>query len=156
DRGLKDALESALAIGRVHALRILTERGLQAALRPDAKAAGSGLKPALRKAVLAALNDPDALVQRCAAEALGAWPAFENLKPLLGLRQRAPAADTHLVYIVRKALRDQLELDGALTRLMNESLSEQDERAIADVAVAVPSPEAGGFLLGHIRKYSEG
>src|SRR5438093_65051 len=92
DRSLKDSLEYPLAIGRVHALRILAERGIQAALHPDAKAAGSGLKPALRRPVLAALSDPDALVQRCAAEALGAWPAFENIRPLLGLRHRVERA----------------------------------------------------------------
>src|SRR2546426_3269079 len=173
DRSLKDSLESPLAIGRVHALRILAERGIQAALRPDAKAAGSGLKPALRRPVLAALSDPDALVQRCAAEALGAWPAFENIRPLLGLRHRveraagilpagsagetraAGASDTHLDYVVRKALRDQIKADGVLTRLRGENLSEQDARAIADVAVAVPSAEAGEFLLRHVQRYSE-
>src|SRR5437762_4528989 len=64
DRNLKDTLEWPLAIGRVHALRILTERGLRAAAVPDAKAAGSGLKPSLRKSVLAALHDTEALVQR--------------------------------------------------------------------------------------------
>ena len=155
DRNLKDTLEWPLAIGRVHALRILTERGLRAAAVPDAKAAGSGLKPSLRKSVLAALHDTEALVQRCAAEALGASPSFDNVKPLLALRHRAPEADTHLVYVVRKALRDQLKADGVLARLMRETLSEQDARAIADVAVAVPTAEAGEFLLRYVRKYSE-
>ena len=61
-----------------------------------------------------------------------------------------------MAYVVRKALRDQLKPDGVLTRLTKENLSEQDARAVADVAVAVPSAEAGEFLLGHIEKYSEG
>jgi putative heme-binding domain-containing protein len=155
DRSLKDALEFPSAIGRVHALRILTERGLQAASHPNIKAAGNGLKPALRKSVLAALNGTDALVQRCAAEALGAWPSFENIRPLLGLKSRVPDADTHLLYVVRKALRDQLKADGVLARLTRDSLSEGDARAIADVAVAVPTAEAGEFLLRYVRRYSE-
>src|SRR5207248_5697525 len=128
------------ALLRAHALRILTERGLQAASTSDRSGGQSGLKPALRDRAIAALSDPDALVQRCAAEALGAWPAFENIKPLLGLRHRveraagilpapsasetlaAHSADTHLLYVVRKALRDQLKLDGLLTRLIKENL----------------------------------
>src|SRR5204862_8351414 len=40
-------------------------------------------------------------------------------------------------------------------RLIKESVSERDERAIADVAVAVPSAEAGEFLLRYVQKYSE-
>src|SRR5262249_11319421 len=60
-----------------------------------------------------------------------------------------------LLYTVRKALRDQLQRNGVWTRLMNETLSETNARAIADVAVAVPSAEAGEFLLRHVQKYSE-
>src|SRR5439155_6755176 len=160
------------ALVRAHALRILTERGLQAASTSDHSGGQTGL-PALRDRAVAALSDPDALVQRCAAEALGAWADYENIKPLLELRYRieraagispadsasgtlaASASDTHLVYAVRKALRDQLKPDGVLARLMKEKLSEQDARTIADVAIAVPSAEAGEFLLRYVQKYSE-
>src|SRR5206468_12870641 len=135
---------------QVHALPILTERGLRAASGPNAKAAGSGLKPAFRGPVLSALNHRDALVRRCAAEALSAWPAFENIRPLLDALAKADRADTHLVYVLRKALRDQLLVDGVFTRLLKENLSEQNRRAIADVAVAVPSAEAGAFLVRHV------
>jgi putative heme-binding domain-containing protein len=173
DRILKGALESRPAIGRVHALRILTERGLQACSTLGSVPSQSRLKTSLRKELLAALNDSNALVQRCAAEVLGAWPSFENIKPLLGLRHRVESAaatlpsdpgsgtrpagssDTHLDYVVRKALRDQLKADGGFTRLMKDNLSEPDARAIADVAVAVPSAEAGAFLLRYVQKYSE-
>src|SRR5438876_5517900 len=51
ERNLKLTLESRLAMSRAHALRILTERGLQVASFPDAKGAGSGLKPAFRRPV---------------------------------------------------------------------------------------------------------
>src|SRR5438093_1077390 len=72
-----------------------------------------------------------------------------------GETRAAGASDTHLDYVVRKALRDQIKADGVLTRLRRENRSEQDARAIADVAVAVPSAEAGEFLLRHVQKYSE-
>jgi putative heme-binding domain-containing protein len=155
DGSLKAALESPLAIGRVHALRILAERGLQAASTSGSDPTRSGLQPALRKPMLAALNNPDALVQRCAAEALGAWPAFENLHPLLDALTQADRADTHLTYALRKALRDQIKAAGVFARLMKDNLSEQNARAIADVTVAVPTAEAGAFLLRHVQKYSE-
>ena len=154
-RELQDSLDCPLPLIRAHALRIVSERGAKAASTTDHGAGRSGLQPALRKSVVAALNDPDPLVQRCAAEALGAWPALENIEPLLALRRRAPEADTHLVYVVRKALRDQLTVEGALTRLAGQAMSEQDARTVADVAVAVPSTEAGQFLLRHVQKYSQ-
>jgi putative heme-binding domain-containing protein len=155
DVEIKLAATAPMPLVRVHAMRILEERGLQAASSANPRVAGSGLEPALRKLALAALNDSDALVRRCAAAALGAWPASDNVRPLLEALGKADHADTHLVYVVRKALRDQLQLDGALTRLMKERLNEQNSRAIADVAVAVSSVEAGEFLLRHVRKYSE-
>ncbi len=154
---LAAAFKSTERALRIHAVRVLAERasGITAAQPPNG-AKVARLTSRLRELTLAGLSEADALVQRCAAEALGQQPAFENIKPLLALRRRAPAADTHLVYVVRKALRDQLALDGVLTRLMKENLSEPDARAIADVAVAVPGAEAGEFLLRHVQKYSEG
>lgn len=155
---LGEALGSTIPFVRVHALRILTERGVAAAAASNASpgAAAAGLKPTLRKPLLAALQDTDALVRRCAAEALGAWPSQEDVRPLLALRDRAPATDTHLVYVVRKALRDQLAAPGVLARLSRESLGGKDERAVADVAVAVPGADAAEFLLRHLRNHSEG
>jgi putative heme-binding domain-containing protein len=73
---------------------------------------------------------------------------------LLALLHRVPATDTHLLYVVRKAIRDQLNADGVLTRLQTEKLSEADESAIAEVAVGVASAEAGEFLLRHVQQYS--
>ena len=57
---------------------------------------------------LAGLKDADPNVQRAAADALGRHPATENLRPLLDLRHAVPAEDTHLLHVVRMALRDQL------------------------------------------------
>ncbi len=64
DRDLQDSLECPLPLIRVHALRILTERGIHTAANPAIQAAKGGLKPALRNRAVAALSHPDALVQR--------------------------------------------------------------------------------------------
>jgi putative heme-binding domain-containing protein len=153
DPTLNRAAEAGIP-ARVHALRLVTERGVQRSISPT-RDADRLLPLSLTNLIFGSLLHSDALVRRCAAEALGAWPAFDNIHQLLGALAKADRADTHLVYVVRKALRDQLKLDGVLTRLMKENLSEPDVRAIADVAVAVPSAQAGEFLLRHIQKYSE-
>jgi putative heme-binding domain-containing protein len=127
---------------RVHAQRIV------AATTPR-------LSPALRELALAGLKDSDGLVQRCAAEALANHSSYENIEPLLALRDSIPPQDTHLLYVARKALRDQLLSGENFARLAESKLREQDARAIADVAVAVPSEQAGSFLLHHIQTVPE-
>ena len=79
---------------RVHAQRVLAEREKWNADE--------------RALALAGLKDSSADVRRAAADALGRHPAAENIRPLLDLRVAVPADDTHLLYVVRMALRDQL------------------------------------------------
>ena len=102
---------------------------------------------------LAGLKDPDAFVQRAAADALGRHARFENIAPLLDLLRRIPADDQQLRHTARMALRNQLIPPANLSRLQN--LTEADSRALADVPVAVSSEAAGAFLLAHCRQYSE-
>src|SRR5260221_13835061 len=64
---------------RVHAIRVATE--LPALSKED------------RQRVIRALNDPNPLVRRCAAEALGTHPDEKNVEPLLALRANVPADD---------------------------------------------------------------
>jgi putative heme-binding domain-containing protein len=92
------------------------------------------------------LKDPDALVQRCAAEALGDSNSAGPIRPLLDLLERVPAEDTHLRYVVRKSIRDKLTHDEAFSDIAGEKWSDADLRALADVAVAVKSEHAGSFL----------
>jgi putative heme-binding domain-containing protein len=127
---------------RVHAQRVLAER--------------KGLSPAARGLVLAALNDPDAFVRRCAADALGRHPAADNLRPLLDLRRRVPAADTHLLHVVRMALRDQLLPPAVWDKVRATKWNDTDVRALADVALGVPSAEAADFLLANLPRLKEG
>jgi putative heme-binding domain-containing protein len=123
---------------RVHAMRIFADT--------------PKLSPLLHKLMLAGLKDPDRLVQRCAAEALSLHPAYEHITPLLVLRQRVPTNDTHLLYVVRKALRDQLIPDENFSRLVAGRLREADAQVIADVALGVKSAPAGAFLLEHVQR----
>ncbi len=126
---------------RVHAMRVLGEMENWSATE--------------HALALAGLRDNDAFVQRAAADALGRHPAPEDLRPLLDLRHKVSAEDSHLLYKVRQALRDELRPADVWSRLPLPAWSESDQRAIADVAVAVASPEAGSFLLRHLQKFSE-
>ncbi|HMJ63729.1 MAG TPA: PVC-type heme-binding CxxCH protein [Candidatus Binatia bacterium] len=107
-----------------------------------------------RKTALAGLRDADANVQRAAADALGQHPAPEQVRPLLDLRQRVAKSDNHLLYTVRMAVRNQLKSEGAFAALPKE-IPETDSRAIADVAIAVPSQDAGAFLSRHVEQFTE-
>jgi putative heme-binding domain-containing protein len=128
---------------RVHALAILGERAT--------------ITAAQRKAILACLKHKNAHVQRAAADALGRHPSADNLRPLLDVRHAVPSADTHLLHVVRMALRDQLRSAGnwkVLDKL--EGWSERDQRAIADVSLGVPAPEAARYLMAHIQRWEYG
>jgi putative heme-binding domain-containing protein len=126
---------------RVHAMRILAER--------------TQLTEPLHKLVLAGLQDPDAFVQRAAADALGTHPRPENVRPLLDVRHTVPAEDRQLLHTVRMALRNQLRPEQSWARLPAPLGSEADTRAVADVAAGVPSAEAAGFLLAHLQRLPE-
>jgi len=120
---------------RVHAQHVLGELGQWS--------------PGLRELVVVALKDPDPFVRRGAADALGRHPAPENLPPLLDLRRDAPAEDTHLIHVVRMALRDNLRLPEAWKAV---AVLPADRRGpIADVALGVPTAEAAAFLLATLR-----
>jgi len=126
---------------RVHAMRVFAET-LQ-------------WTPDQHDMVVAALHDPDALVERCVADALGQHPGLENMRPLLDARRQAPADDTHLVYVLRMALRNQLREPAVCAGLPLPQWSPSDESAIADVALAVPTAGSAEFLLHHLQKDME-
>ncbi len=100
-----------------------------------------------RKLAFDGLGDQDALVQRCAAEALANHADYENIRPLLDLVQRAPQSDTHLLYVVRKALRDQLVPEANFRRLTSARLTPAELAIIADLALSVNTEAAAMFLI---------
>ncbi len=128
---------------RVHIQRVLSER--------------KEWSDAARDAVLAGLKDPDALVQRAAADALGTHPASANLPPLLQLRHAVPSDDSLLLHTVRMALRNQFRLEQTWKDWGERLLAnERDARAVADVAPGMPSFESARFLLTHLQRHAEG
>ncbi|MEA2709405.1 MAG: hypothetical protein QOF78_2006, partial [Phycisphaerales bacterium] len=119
---------------RVHAMRIVAE-------------SSNG-----RDLALKGLADSDALVRRCAADALGQHPDIANIRPLLDVLANADRADTHFVYVLRMALRNQLRPDGSYARLAKVELSDAEVLMLADMSVAIDSSDAATFLLDHIRQ----
>jgi putative heme-binding domain-containing protein len=106
------------------------------------------------------LYDKDPRVQRAAAEAIALHPAMAykyeasefgkgEMRVLLILRQEAKPADTHLIYAVRVALREELMQEHAWANLP-EKLTDRETRDLADVSLAVPTEKAAAFLLKHI------
>jgi putative membrane-bound dehydrogenase-like protein len=118
---------------RVHAERILGER--------------AKWSPEMRALALAGLEDASPNVKRAAADALARHADPANLKPLLKLRRSVPADDTHLMHVVRMALRDQLRSSEVWKSVEFGSLSAEDARNLADVSLGVPSAETTPFLM---------
>ncbi|MBI4600410.1 MAG: HEAT repeat domain-containing protein [Planctomycetes bacterium] len=121
----------------VHAMRVLSERKTW-----DGRHRGLAL---------AGLGDADPFVRRAAADALGQHPAPENVRPLLDLVRSTPAGDTHLAYVARRTLCNQVRDPAGFRALEGLRLTEADEEIVAGVALGVPSPEAGAYLLRHAR-----
>jgi putative heme-binding domain-containing protein len=127
---------------RVHGQRVLAERPVLAGVE--------------RTLALAGLEDADPNVRRAAAEVLGRHPDAANLAPLLALRHSVPGEDTHLLHVVRMALRDQLVPASAWPAARALEGTERDARALADVALGVRSAEAADFLLRYLPRCTEG
>jgi putative heme-binding domain-containing protein len=127
---------------RVHAMKVLAERPT--------------LASALHTEAIRRLTDDDAFVRRAAAEALGAHPGAANIRPLLALRQAVAPDDTHLLHVVRMALRDQLKSPAAWSAVAGMDLSPRDLADVADVATGVPSAESAAFLLKQLESTAPG
>jgi len=137
DARLLVALDSADPLVRTHAVRIAGER----------KPAGPVIA-----AVRARLADPDAIVARCATDALAASPAVENFRPLLDLLRRTPAQDDHLIHSTRIALRDQLRAPQVARGLALDGLAADDLRPLLDIMLAVPGEDTALLRLALFEK----
>ncbi|MSU35581.1 MAG: c-type cytochrome [Pedosphaera sp.] len=142
---LQDAMASSESLVRIHAQRIAGNLLYQAARRlpvPEDQVQGAQM------GATAGLMDRDAHVQRAAVEALGYRPHPDTVRPLLNLLSKVPSDDTHLLYVVRKSLRDHLMNKDVFSWVLAQNKwSEADIRALADVTLAVKSEAAGTFLL---------
>jgi putative heme-binding domain-containing protein len=131
---LRSAANDASDLVMVHAMRVLAEVRVWDMHH--------------RKEAEWGLRRQNPLVQRCAAEALAAHPHPSGLRPLLDLRRQVAADDTHLLHVVRMALREQLQVPGTWKAVAD--LDARDTAAIADVALGVPTPDAAAFLTVHL------
>jgi putative heme-binding domain-containing protein len=96
------------------------------------------------------LKDKDALVQRCAAEAIARHRGQNSsriIRSLLEVLAQTPPADTHLRYVVRKSIRDQLRVTGVFDAVLKENLGEGDRQVLAGVSLGVTNAAAATFLL---------
>ncbi|HEX3134737.1 MAG TPA: PVC-type heme-binding CxxCH protein, partial [Planctomycetota bacterium] len=94
-----------------------------------------------------ALQDPDALVRRAAADAMGRKPHVVQVPPLITALRAADQADTHLVYKLRQALRDQVKDDAVVAALPSFNLSAADIALITDLATAAATLAAAKLVL---------
>ncbi len=151
---LDAAYSNADPLVRTHAQRITAELLYQAAhkspIPPDQIRAS-------QSAATSALKDPDALVRRCAAEALGNLPnGVTSLRPLLDLLAATPAADSHLIYVARKSIRDHLTSGTLLASLVGAGdWSVSDRQALTGIMIAVANPDAARWLLRELPSLSE-
>jgi putative heme-binding domain-containing protein len=122
------------ALVRTHAMRLLAERP-------------SITVPERSYLLTKVAMDGDALVRRCAADALGRHRAAANLPSLLKALRLAPPADTHLVHTLRMALRDNLRVDGAIESIAPDTLGRDDSALITGVLPAIPTTTAATLLL---------
>jgi putative membrane-bound dehydrogenase-like protein len=123
---------------RVHSLKLLRER--ERLSKPFTELATAGLR------------DLDPFVRRAAAEVLGRHRSFANIRPLLTLWQSTSGDDSHLIHVVRMALRDQLLAPASWSQLETLRLTARERRDIADVATGVHSPQAATFLLAELSR----
>ena len=150
---LTAASESGSPLVRTHAMRLATVELEELRLAKS----GGPLPPdqrlrlnQLSSTALERLSDPDALVRRCAAEVLATSPSFTHLRPLMTALSNADAADTHLVYVLRKSLRDQLLDSATISAALSTDWNPAEVRMLADVAIAVPTAEAAALLARNL------
>jgi putative heme-binding domain-containing protein len=138
---LADAATNPDRALRVHAMRVFAEM--------------TDWTPEQRELVLHALSDSDALVVRCAADAAGRHPTLENMRPLLDAQLRTPTNDTHLLYVLRMAVRDQLKVPGIIDQLPLTQWNKGDEKFVADACLGTPNAESAVYLMKHLEKFEE-
>ncbi|HEY4310309.1 MAG TPA: HEAT repeat domain-containing protein [Pirellulales bacterium] len=101
------------------------------------------------------LHDADPFVRRAAADALARHPQVENVEPLLNLWAETPADDTHMVHVVRMAVRDQLLKPGTYGALAALAGAKPDFAArLADVSLGVRNAESSAYLLSYAETHA--
>ncbi|HEX7446503.1 MAG TPA: c-type cytochrome [Pirellulales bacterium] len=127
---------------RVHLVKALSERPVWL---------GDSLD--IAELVRGKLEDADPWVRRAAADALGRHPQMESVEPLLRLWAATSAEDSHLIHVVRMALRDHLLVEGMYARLAKlAAANAQYADRLAEVSLGAATPAAGEFVFAHLRR----
>ncbi|MBI1832986.1 MAG: HEAT repeat domain-containing protein, partial [Planctomycetes bacterium] len=128
---------------RVHAFRILAEK--------------KNWTPRYAAMARFGMDDKDAIVRLAAVESLAAHPAAEHVRPLASRWPYVDEKDTHLVYAVRAALRNQLRNEEAWKAIRPPGKSDrQFHRAIADVCFGVQNEPSARYLRMYLNAFDEG
>jgi putative heme-binding domain-containing protein len=138
DELLQQGLQSPDDLVRIHAAKMLAEK--------------QSWKELHRLLAVHALQDENAFVQRAAAEGLGLHPNLNNLSPLFALKARVPTEDNHLEYVVRRALMLQIREPALLAKLDWGALSPSQRKTLAELSLAVPTPEAAQYLIRYLQE----
>ncbi|MFO0897360.1 MAG: PVC-type heme-binding CxxCH protein [Pirellulales bacterium] len=136
DQQLARLLNASDRLLRVHVIKLLAER-------PDWKASRLGIAERLRER----LEDDDPYVRRAAADALGRHPEAKSVAPLLVLWNNTRPDDTHLVHVVRMALRDHVAAPGLIAALGPWAQQPEVARRLAEVSLGAATPEAAAYVL---------
>lgn len=139
DSALSHLWQDDDATVRAHALRLLAER--------------PSWSDAEGQAVLERLSDVDSLVRRVAADALGRHPTPAAVAKLLALWRETPTDDTHLIHVVRMALRDHLQTPWGPEAMT--ALIDGDARLgprVAEIALGVRAAPAAALVLDRLQR----
>ncbi|MFO0914654.1 MAG: PVC-type heme-binding CxxCH protein [Pirellulales bacterium] len=134
---LDDALRETLARDdtaavRVHALKELAET--------------STWNDRHRQLAVNGLSDPDPLVRRAAADALGQHPQADQVPQLLAALAQTDVADIHLRHVLRMALRNHLAVATICDQVAASSLSPSEQQLVSDVLPAVRNASAARLI----------
>ena len=123
---------------RTHAMRLIGET--------------SDMSMSDRVAAEHGLIDEEPVVRRSAADALGRHPDRVSLRPLLDARRAADPADTHLVYVLRMAIRDTMaaDPDASWPNIHDPDYDAADRAVLADIAPGVAALPSVRFLLDYL------
>lgn len=138
--GLEDHMLGKLATGktrlpRVFAMKILAER--------------LELTPFQQQLVVGGLQDADPTTRRAAADALTRHPLTRSVQPLFAAWGQAEEGDSHLIHVIRMALRRQLQSIDDWDQL-ERTIPEADKERLVFMAAVIGTEAASSYAAKQI------
>jgi putative heme-binding domain-containing protein len=138
---LMSAARDKAAVVRTHALRVLAETG--------------NWSQTLEQVAIQALSDGDGRARRAAVGAMQQKPRATYIEPLISLLGQTADDDAHLSHSIKLALLECIRIEGALAKWSQSAPTREAHKAMADVALALTSPEAGAYLLAQLQVHDQ-